>query len=212
MQDPLSSRALPYRPSFGERRLNSDLARFSLDLNLVGAGPQKTAHSGPYPSPPMSESPRTSGYPSLSSAGHPEASDSGREGNSRRQEWDQRQLPRRSIAEAVSAPPQFPSHHPEAHPTAQGQLPVSMPAQRSPFVAQAAFPPTRAPKRPKAHVLSACVNCKKAHLSCDGTCLFIWSLFRFRPLLVTPSLNQRQFVSFNPFSLPNSRYQLFQVL
>ncbi|KAI9770621.1 MAG: hypothetical protein M1840_003213 [Geoglossum simile] len=123
----------------------------------------------------MSESPRTSGYPGLSSAGHPEAGDSGLAGNSRRQEWDQRQPPRRSIAEAVNAPLQFPPPHPESHPIAQGQLPVSMPAQRSPFVAQAAFPPPRAPKRPKAHVLSACVNCKKAHLSCD-----VW--YSFLPL------------------------------
>jgi hypothetical protein len=188
MQDPLFSRALPYRPSFGERRLNSDLARFSLDLSLVRAGPQKTAHSGPYPSPPMSESPRTSGYPSLSSSGRPEVGDSGRERNSRRQEWDQRQQPQRSITETANAPPQFPAHpRPETHPTTQGQLPVSMPAQRSPFVAQAAFPPPRAPKRPKAHVLSACVNCKKAHLSCDGMCLCISSLLRFESFLIIPT-------------------------
>ncbi|KAI9862132.1 MAG: hypothetical protein M1813_004907 [Trichoglossum hirsutum] len=152
----------------------------------------------------MSESPRTSGHPGLSRTGHPETGDSGPESNPKRQEWDQSQQPRRTIAETANAPPQYLPHpHPEAHPSTQGQHSVPMPAQRSPFAAQAAFTPPRAPKRPKAHVLSACVNCKKAHLSCDGTCHSLYvSPSIFGSDSIVPTSKPKAVVQFIPSSNP----------
>ena len=49
---------------------------------------------------------------------------------------------------------------------------MSLPHQTDPST-------TNAPllRRPKAHVRSACVNCKKAHLACDGTDPHLFSLF-----------------------------------
>lgn len=45
----------PSKISLGERRRNSDLARFSLELNWSNTA--KNSRGGPYPSPPMSGSP-----------------------------------------------------------------------------------------------------------------------------------------------------------
>src|SRR5436305_2482551 len=57
MQDILLYSRVSQPASFGERRLNSDLARFSLDLSLARILEHKTSDPGPYPSPPMSGSP-----------------------------------------------------------------------------------------------------------------------------------------------------------
>lgn len=67
-----------------------------------------------------------------------------------------------SPGEPESFPAPFPSISSEHFPPSSILLPG-----RSPFVPQPSFPPPPPPRRPKSHVASACVNCKKAHLACD---------------------------------------------
>ena len=45
--------------------------------------------------------------------------------------------------------------------------PVALPAQLTPISGQTQWRTVRPARRAKAHVASACVNCKRAHLSCD---------------------------------------------
>lgn len=196
MQAPMQSSS-PRPPlvysSFGERRsISHDLARFSLDLGPARPGASRSAHTVPYPSPPMSHSPppldplspkqdarRPSGSITLPHDIH------GIPGRA------QEQLPRSPeqhlqgpVSATVSSegegfPAPFPSldNGESSHPhLAQ----ISSSAQRSPFAAQPSFLPPQLPRRTKSHVASACVNCKKAHLACDGTFnFFIWEFENF---------------------------------
>ena len=45
---------------------------------------------------------------------------------------------------------------------------------RSPSVQHGPYPSAKVPRRTKAHVASACVNCRKAHLSCDSVSHSSW--------------------------------------
>ncbi|KAI9842503.1 MAG: hypothetical protein M1837_007097 [Sclerophora amabilis] len=58
------------------------------------------------------------------------------------------------------------------------------PSQSSPFVPQGRHGSSRVPRRAKAHVASACVNCRKAHLACDQeSCVDVQHKKRGRPRL-----------------------------
>ncbi|TGZ80859.1 hypothetical protein EX30DRAFT_364222 [Ascodesmis nigricans] len=72
-----------------------------------------------------------------------------------------------------SAPPlPFPATHHHHQPLSRTARSNSIPrlatsAERSPYRSPAASSATPATKRPKSHVASACIHCKKAHLACD---------------------------------------------
>ena len=141
--------AVPASASFGERRLGqSHFSKpFALGIGLV-TGQFKASQPSPYPSPPMTGSSppetfitqrRTSGYPSLQES-QPKVS-------------EQRTEPLALTAAGESR-------------TSQSvPLVVSSPVARSPFMPQS---PPQPQRKTKSHVASACVNCKKAHLACDG--------------------------------------------
>lgn len=188
MQAPMQSSS-PRPPlvysSFGERRsISHDLARFSLDLGPARPGASRPVHTVPYPSPPMSHSP-----PPLDPLSPKQ--DARRPSNSIKLPHDiqvipvraQEQLPysheQHNLHGPVSAtvssegegfPAPFPSlnNGESSHPHL-AQISLTSSTQRSPFAAQPSFLPPQLPRRTKSHVASACVNCKKAHLACDGT-------------------------------------------
>lgn len=58
----------------------------------------------------------------------------------------------------------YPSHALPPYPGSQHGGPIG---QQATMIAPALARPTKPARRTKAHVASACVNCKKAHLSCD---------------------------------------------
>lgn len=200
MQAPMQSSS-PRPPlvysSFGERRsISHDLARFSLDLGPARSGASRSVHTVPYPSPPMSHSP-----PPLDPLSPKQ--DARRPSNSialphdiqgipgRAQEQlpysHEQQHPQGPVSATVSEGEGFPAPFPSlnngenSHPHL-AQISSTPSAQRSPFAAQPSFLPPQLPRRTKSHVASACVNCKKAHLACDGMLpffyFFVWNFLR----------------------------------
>ena len=174
--------------SFGARRsISHDLARFSLDL----APERRQVSRVPYPSPPMSHSPPplnplVPNDPRIQSANfYGSSSGSSYDAYRYHQEQQpphqqqhhhhhsyyshQQQTPFNtspSAAESGSLPSAlslFGSGESGSIPAGTGPSPG-----RSPFVSQTAFAQPATPRRPKSHVASACVNCKKAHLACDS--------------------------------------------
>lgn len=188
MQAPMQSSS-PRPPlvysSFGERRsISHDLARFSLDLGPARPGASRSAHTVPYPSPPMSHSPppldplspkqdarRPSGSIKLP---HDIQGIPGRAQEQLPHSHEQQHLQGPVSATVSSEGEGFPAPFPSldngesSHPHLV-QVSSTSSVQRSPFVAQPSFLPPQLPRRTKSHVASACVNCKKAHLACDGT-------------------------------------------
>ncbi|KAI9675935.1 MAG: hypothetical protein M1829_003173 [Trizodia sp. TS-e1964] len=197
MQDSLPYRHALGRTSFGERRFNSDLARFSLDLTLARTGPPKGASVYCYPSPPMSgSSPDDLRRPT---SPHRDCQP-GRSASFRNAPHASvlEHMGLREIPGPSSAPPQqLHSRAPEAQPAGPmahaaigsigrpllragmdemlsqqqqqtGQFSSPQTTQRSPFAPQSPFVAVKTPRRTKAHVLSACQGCKRAHLACDG--------------------------------------------
>ncbi|CUS15752.1 unnamed protein product [Tuber aestivum] len=192
---PSSPRRPQVYPSFGERRsISHDLARFSLDLGPARPGVSLAAHTVPYPSPPMSHSPPPLHplSPKQDARRRPSTSISipqdvrGLPGRALEQhsyshhdpqyphqlQQQQHQGPvsaTSSSADSEHFPAPFPSmnNHESPH-THSSQLPATSPGRRTPFVSPPSFPPPQLPRRTKSHVASACVNCKKAHLACDG--------------------------------------------
>lgn len=201
MQAPMQSSSPqppPVYASFGERRsISHDLARFSLDLGPARSGASRQAHTVPYPSPPMSHSP-----PPL----HPLSPKQGarqRPSNLITIPHDTQGMPGRaqeqlsysheqqqhlqgpvsattsSSADSEKFPAPFPAiSNGESSHTHLTQVSSTSSAQRSPFATQSSFLPPQLPRRTKSHVASACVNCKKAHLACDGMFLD-FSFFSF---------------------------------
>lgn len=186
MQAPMQSSS-PRPPlvysSFGERRsISHDLARFSLDLGPARPGASRPAHTVPYPSPPMSHSPppldplspkqdarRPSGSITLP---HEIQGILGRAQEQLPHSHEHLQGPVGATvsSEGEGFPAPFPSldNGESSHPHL-AQISSTSSSQRSPFAAQPSFLPPQLPRRTKSHVASACVNCKKAHLACDGT-------------------------------------------
>lgn len=184
-------------PSFGERRsISHDLARFSLDLGPARPGASLAAHTVPYPSPPMSHSPpplhplspkqdaqqrpstsisipqEVRGLPGRAQEQHSYSHHDSQYSQQQQQQQQQHQGPvsaTSSSADSEHFPTPFPSmnNHESSH-GHSSQLPVTSPGRRTPFVSPPSFPPPQLPRRTKSHVASACVNCKKAHLACDG--------------------------------------------
>jgi hypothetical protein len=185
MQPSSSQRGLqvPTSTGFGARRsISHDLARFSLDL----APDRRPSNKVPYPSPPMSHSPpplnpqppnelrpqATTTYYN-SHGGHMQPSYGGysqQYPQEQQHQTQQQPTPFSANGPSPGEPENFPAPFPsisnnnERYPASD----ISLPG-RSPFVPQTSFPPPPPPRRPKSHVASACVNCKKAHLACDST-------------------------------------------
>ncbi|KAF8243949.1 hypothetical protein K440DRAFT_30226 [Wilcoxina mikolae CBS 423.85] len=169
-----SPRGLQVPSSFGARRsISHDLARFSLDL----APERRRAHNNvPYPSPPMSHSPppplnspspsdprhQTSAF--YSSAGQMQPSYSSYPYLHEQQQPVQFGVNISLPGDPETYPAPFP---PINNSNDRYPPPVISPIGRPPFISQTSFPPPMPPRRPKSHVASACVNCKKAHLACD---------------------------------------------
>jgi hypothetical protein len=194
-----SMQSLTYCPdtsniSLGERRGNSDLARFSLDLSWARAV-SDIARSRAYPSPPMS------GSPPLPPRRNPDVSDRGHGGYGsmgqdvfRGIQTSQSEYPERSRGpplRAAYAEPQplstpytsyrledmQPQGQYQQPPRQQIQLPphppptyVQQPPQpfpphdRSSTAGGPEFSSPKAQRKTKGHVASACVPCKRAHL------------------------------------------------
>lgn len=193
MQAPMQSSS-PRPPlvysSFGERRsISHDLARFSLDLGPSRTGASRSAHTVPYPSPPMSHSPppldplspkqdarRPSGSITLP---HDIQGIPGRAQEQLLHSHEQQHLQGPVSATVSSEGEGFPAPFPSLdngespHPHLAQVSSISS-VQRSPFAAQPSFLPPQLPRRTKSHVASACVNCKKAHLACDGMFTFFF--------------------------------------
>ncbi|RPA82820.1 hypothetical protein BJ508DRAFT_413981 [Ascobolus immersus RN42] len=150
-----------------------------LNLGKERIGLAKTTDNiSPYPSPPMSES---SGHQERGSPNHHEDERSN-------QRLSLSSLPRVHYAEgyrdgpaaSVASSHQHPRssilHPPLIHPTPvsassiartqQHILSSSAPVSNSPFSIQQQPVSQAPPKKPKSHVPSACVHCKKAHLGC----------------------------------------------
>lgn len=205
MLDQLPFGSSAHRSSFGKNRFHPDLARFSLDLSRASVGPVNHGLTGSYPSPPMSGSPpvsdleqaqeerQTQDTPQRASQdGRPEA-EGAVEVRRRTPPWELQHNPEWSPVEpaATSArniESQTPGYHQTLPPVTQLER-----AEQSSVVSASATTPalrahapplsTRTPRRTKAHVPSACINCRKAHLACDGEepfpCLeHQWSLQR----------------------------------
>lgn len=194
-----SPRPPPIFSSFGERRsISHDLARFSLDLGPARPGAPRSAHTVPYPSPPMSHSPpplnplspkQDARRPSNPiTVSHEIQGASGRAQEQLPYSHEQQHLQGSVSATASSESEKFPAPFPSinngesSHPH-MTQMSSTSSAQRSPFAAQPSFLPPQLPRRTKSHVASACVNCKKAHLACDGTFNFFFDFFSFFPIL-----------------------------
>ncbi|KAI5805142.1 hypothetical protein EDC01DRAFT_358657 [Geopyxis carbonaria] len=173
---PTSPRGSQVPASFGARRsISHDLARFSLDL-----GPHhKSAGKVPYPSPPMSHSPppvhslpptsnRRDSRPGPSQYGNSHPQPNHHEPYSYAYDHQHQPThPNTSYAPQAGYPAPFPAinNAPENAPQ------VAASSGRSPFVSgkdSFTLAPYTTPRRPKSHVASACVNCKKAHLACDN--------------------------------------------
>lgn len=149
---------VPASVSFGERRLGqSPLSKqLSLGIGLMTAE-QQAPQRPPYPSPPMTG--QSLFLPQRNKSEH-----------------SSRQERLHNISENTRHPHQGSAeNHPEplvscaAEESRKSGIPmtVSSPIGRSPFMGQ---PPahSQTQRKTKSHVASACVNCKKAHLACDG--------------------------------------------
>lgn len=146
--------------SLGERRsIHSSARPISLGLGVAGAGRSLYSQSTPYPSPPMSSSPPPD---SLTPSRHSTQDAS--------QERRHSVNPTASLLPAlrhVETSPSLSSIGAGGHTAHDAQMTISSPVRRSPFVAQNTQL-NQPQRRTKSHVASACVNCKKAHLACDG--------------------------------------------
>ncbi|KAF8463480.1 hypothetical protein BDZ91DRAFT_306959 [Kalaharituber pfeilii] len=155
----------PASVSFGERRLgHTPLPKsFSLCIGLV-ARQSQTTQPAPYPSPPMT------------GLSPPDTFSLQRQKTERQpldQEIQTQNIPRDKRQHQLFQSPDDP---PEALSTVSatgdsgipqpGQMTVTSPIGRSPFLAQTSMP-AQQQRKTKSHVASACVNCKKAHLACD---------------------------------------------
>lgn len=177
------------QPSFVDYRVNTGLTGYPLDLIKTQFEAQSLAEKVSYLSPPMSRSPPPPDSCKIASIG--EASQQGHSSQPRRvrsnpslgsyikavepprlEAWRRQDLWQSSQINRSERPG-------ETHPV-QGVLEEiprtvqerrghssSPTIHRTPFVSQPSLPSPRSQRRAKAHVPSACVNCKRKHLRCE---------------------------------------------
>ena len=153
---------VPASVSFGERRLGqSSLSKqFSLGIGLMTAE-QRASQRPPYPSPPMTGQ-------SLPDNFLPQRN---KLENSSQQERlhnisENTRHSHQGLAE-THPEPLLSLAAEESRKSQAALMTVSSPIGRSPFMVQPP-PHSQTQRKTKSHVASACVNCKKAHLACDG--------------------------------------------
>lgn len=176
--------------SFGKKRYHPDLARFSLDLSRASVGPLRHGPAGSYPSPPMSGSPPVSESepspegrrthdvpPPVSQEEHREREATSPEIRRRTPPWGTQRDPEWTPIEPATTgarvvETQIPGYHqilpPATRLSRAEHFPVVPASVPTPALGAHTPPSTRTPRRTKAHVASACINCRKAHLACDG--------------------------------------------
>ncbi len=169
--------------SFVEHRVNADLTGFPLELIKRQFEAQSLTERGRYLSPPMSRSP-----PPPDSTKIPSSSETAQQGQTsqprrvrsnpslggyvRIEDWRRQEL--WQSGEAIRS-----DRSGEVHPLqgALEEIPRSVQehrphsssptTHRTPFASQPSLPSPRSARRTKAHVPSACVNCKRKHLRCE---------------------------------------------
>ena len=229
MLDILPVRLLPIRSTLGKEHLSADLARFSLDPSLAGVDLCHHGPTAPYPSPPMSGSPPLSDLPESQQEDHRQAREPRRSSGNARQENVPRTDPetgqRGSSPTQQRQPPWTTTRPPPSSPSlfqglsapvvlglrsdprsTQGEhilLPTTSSQQTSTFHQQRVSPRSpRTPRPPKTHVASACVNCRTAHLACDGKHKFHFLLafsFKFESPMNRSKIHQKKKKTNFPF-------------
>ena len=184
--------------SFGKHRFNSNLTKFSLNLESGWGWEGKAALGANYPSPPMSGSPPPPDK-------RPHSPDQNKEQQKRQPPPPSsstvlagREISRIPEPEVVDGSGQRPQGYPagpaldfrrtqtqeqaQAHPLQRSVFPSYPPpipprtsslhataqGARSTESVPASYSSSRTQRRTKAHTASACINCKKAHLRCES--------------------------------------------
>lgn len=175
--------------SFVKQRVNTDLTRYPLDLIKTQFEAQSLDEKVSYLSPPMSKSPPLPDSSNISSTG--EFSQQGLDGQPRRvrsnpsigsyirtaephklEDWRRQDVWRGSEINRLERPGETHPVHgvieefPRTVQERRGHS-SSPTIHRTPFVSQPSLPSPRSARRAKAHVPSACVNCKRKHLRCE---------------------------------------------
>lgn len=175
--------------SLVERRVNTDLATVSLDLIKAQFDAQSLAERVSYLSPPMSRSsppsdpakiPPSSEPPQQDKSGQPRRVRSNPSLGSYLQIAEPSRLddwrgqgtwpgaePLRSDRPGGTIPVQGGLEQVRGAPLERHGPSTSPTTHRTPFASQASLPSPRSARRAKAHVPSACVNCKRKHLRCE---------------------------------------------
>ena len=185
MKSPRLSVLPSFDSSFRKHRSSCGSQKFALDLSLSKTTP--APNWALLPSPPMSGSPpqedpseptqiagrrrKRSATPTTATSGPTPASQTPREhGSGGRQTTQQREAPELAITAIVT--PSYPGSYPLAQSFGYGpggpSILGSTTATVEPQPGSGDVSP-RATRKTKAHVASACVNCKKKHLRCDNT-------------------------------------------
>ncbi len=175
--------------SFANHRVNTDLTTFPLDLIKAQFEAQSLAEGVSYLSPPMSRSPpppdssKTPSNSETSQLGFPSQPRRVRSNPSigsyirtaepaRLDSWRRQDLWQSTEALGSDRPE---GSHPVQGVLEEASRPLqerrgdssSPAAHRTPFASQPSLPSPRSARRAKAHVPSACVNCKRKHLRCE---------------------------------------------
>ena len=174
----------PLDSSFSKHRSNRGSQKCTLDLKL--AKPNSAPVWAPLPSPPMSGSPpsedppeppqvagrrrKRSATPPTVTAGPSAVSQTPTEQDSGRKRATQQREAPEVVAAALTAPT-YPGSYPSA--ASFGYTPGGPSILSSATTTQEPQPGSgdispRATRKTKAHVASACINCKKKHLRCDN--------------------------------------------
>lgn len=173
-------------PPLTRERFGTDLSRLVLDPSSSKAFELPTTAS--LPSPPMSGSPPPPSPPNIS-----------RTTSLRRKRSVSPAPNSTQAGYGLTRPAYEPTGRPQGFQPRYGEIPSQIPPFPNPFqqgyaggymgtagnvgLHQSAYPPVghtllsqhdvpgpaRATRKPKAHVASACVNCKKKHLRCENT-------------------------------------------
>lgn len=175
--------------SFKQHRFNSDPSRFSLNLSLSLAQKSPSLWAASYPSPPMSGSPppeqrhevprgtrrrrrsdSPTSVPVVSTTAPPSLGDrpdpAQWQGAVGRSPDTERRNVRRDPYYGEYVPVEQPVSSAAGEASRVG--PAAAPLQDPQLPAQPGFTSPKSTRRSKAHVASACVNCKRKHLRCDS--------------------------------------------
>ena len=184
MKSPRLSGIPSFDSSFRKHRSNCGSQKFALELSLSKTTP--SPDWAPLPSPPMSGSPpsedppeptqgagrrrkRSTTPPTATSGATATSQTSAEHGSGGRRATQQREAP--ELATAALTAPNYPSSYPSTQSFGYGPggpaILSSVTATLEPQPGSGDISP-RATRKTKAHVASACVNCKKKHLRCDN--------------------------------------------